>query len=93
MYDCDCLMSFRNGGRPEIAESAAFANMQARTDAVAATPSAALGAVPVGKYSNREGLGPLSDPTAYDFDLFQFTPGVDLSDMFVFDDAGYSTSP
>ncbi|KIW13611.1 hypothetical protein PV08_08801 [Exophiala spinifera] len=87
----DCLMSIRNSNRPESTEAAAFEGNQARTDALAAVPGTTLNAA--AEYSNTGGMDPLSAPTWYDFDLFQFTPGVDLSDMFVFEDAGCSAVP
>ncbi|KAJ9616001.1 Regulatory protein leu3 [Knufia peltigerae] len=91
----DCLMSFRNVSRAESAESAAaLESNQAGADALATTaPGGGASDAVGGEYISAGVLDPLSDPTGYDFDLFQFTPGVDLSDMFVFDDDGYSALP
>ncbi|KAI2694764.1 hypothetical protein CBS147372_9603 [Penicillium roqueforti] len=87
----DCLMNFRNGNRPDVAGSAAVESNLASVDALEAAPGAALNGD--GEFSNARVLSPTSDPTGYDFDHFQFTAGVDLSDMFLFEDVGYSGVP
>jgi hypothetical protein len=87
----DCLMSFRNGSRPEIAGSTAVESSQTRIDALVATPGTTLDGV--GMVSSGGVLDPTSDMMGHDFDLFQFTPGVDLSDIFLFEDFGYPAVP
>jgi hypothetical protein len=84
-------MSFRKDNGLEIAGSAAVESNQARIDALATASGATLDGD--GEFSHAGVLDPASDPTGYDFDLFQFPPGVDLSDMFLFEDVGYSRVP
>lgn len=87
----DCLMCFRNGNRPEVGESVGGESNKARIDPLAVPSGATLDGE--GEFSNAGVLDPTSDPTGYDFDLFQSTAIVDVSDMFFFEDVGYSEVP
>lgn len=74
----DCLMSFRHATRHEFAESTTRPS-----DPNRAAFSTEQGGTP----------GPALDTEVYGFDNLQFTSDVDLTNMFLFDDIGYPSTP